>query len=159
MVSYLKRSKARKKMESFSGAAGLHPAVHVSWKAHFLQCIWGVERAVSWRLPPNHVEKEKKNKKHKASWSTAPFQITFEGNFKAPVVTSVCTPPPCAGVSGSIPVKNDQTVLKVTSEKSFTVLPVGRGVWPQSKYCQSALPVGFRQLSSSTWLKVMMIPL
>lgn len=30
---------------------------------------------------------------------------------------------------------------------------------PQSKYCQSALPAGPQQLSSSAWLKVMMISL
>lgn len=50
-------------------------------------------------------------------------------------------------------------MLKVRAEKWFTVLWVGRGVQPQSKYCQSALPVGPWELGSSTWLKVMMIPL
>lgn len=49
------------------------------------------------------------------------------------------------------------TVLKVRAEKWFPVLWVGRGMQPQSKYCQSALPVGPQQLSSSTWLKVMVI--
>lgn len=114
-----------------------------------------MECAVSSWLPPNHVEEIQ----GKASCLTAPFQISFEGNFKAPVVTCVCTFPPlcwCKQVHSS---EKWSTMLKVRAEKWFTVLWVGRGVQPQSEYCQSALPVGPRQLISSAWLKVMMISL
>lgn len=47
------------------------------------------------------------------------FRLRLKVISKLPLlhVSALSPPPPSAGVSKSIPVKNDQTVLKVTAEK------------------------------------------